>query len=84
MVVKVGKDTYSSRRITLDGNSIPVDISTDFDKTQNIKVSLKTTGVTETKTVDGKKSNNISIDFSSASNYPSASTTQPESTQTNN
>lgn len=84
MVVKVGKDTYSSRRITLDGSSIPVDISTDFDKTQNIKVSLKTTGVTETKTVDGKKSKNISIDFSSASNYPSASTTQPESTQTNN
>ena len=84
MVVKVGKDTYSSRRITLDGSSIPVDISTDFDKTQNIKVSLKTTGVTETKTIDGKKSKNISIDFSSASNYPSASTTQPESTQTNN
>lgn len=84
MVVKVGNDTYSSRRITLDGSSIPVDISTDFDKTQNIKVSLKTTGVTETKTVDGKKSKNISIDFSSASNYPSASTTQPESTQTNN
>ena len=84
MVVKVGKDTYSSRRITLDGSSIPVDISTDFDKTQNIKVSLKTTGVTETKTVDGKKSKNISIDFSSASNYPSASTTQPESTKTNN
>ena len=84
MVVKVGKDTYSSRRITLDGSSIPVDVSTDFDKTQNIKVSLKTTGVTETKTVDGKKSKNISIDFSSASNYPSASTTQPESTKTNN
>lgn len=84
MVVKVGNDTYSSRRITLDGSSIPVDILTDFDKTQNIKVSLKTTGVTETKTVDGKKSKNISIDFSSASNYPSASTTQPESTQTNN
>ena len=61
MVVKVGKDTYSSRRITLDGSSIPVDISTDFDKTQNIKVSLKTTGVTETKTVDGKKSKNISM-----------------------
>ncbi|MGN0517028.1 Stk1 family PASTA domain-containing Ser/Thr kinase [Eubacterium sp.] len=84
MVVKVGNDTYSSRRITLDGSSIPVDVSTDFEKTQNIKVSLKTTGVTETKTVDGKKSKNISIDFSSASNYPSASTTQPESTQPNN
>lgn len=84
MVVKVGNDTYSSRRITLDGSSIPVDVTTDFDKTQNIKVSLKTTGVTETKTVDGKKSKNISIDFSSASNYPSASTTQPESTQPNN
>lgn len=34
--------------------------------------------------VSNKKSKNISIDFSSASNYPSASTTQPESTQTNN
>ena len=77
LIVKLGKDTYSSRKVTLDGNSIPIDITAENGKAQNIKVSLKSTGVTETKHIDGKKSEDINIDFSAATN-----TTTVESTQT--
>lgn len=77
LIVKLGKDTYSSRKVTLDGNSIPIDITAENGKAQNIKVSLKSTGVTETKHIDGKKSEDINIDFSAATN-----TTTVESTHT--
>lgn len=88
LIVKLGKDTYSSRKVTLDGNSIPIDITAENGKAQNIKVSLKSTGVTETKHIDGKKSEDINIDFSAATNTTtvesSQTTTSAISTEANN
>ena len=88
LIVKLGKDTYSSRKVTLDGNSIPIDITAENGKAQNIKVSLKSTGVTETKHIDGKKSEDINIDFSAATNTTtvesSQTTTSATSTEANN
>lgn len=74
LVVKVGNDTYSSRKVTLDGSNVPINITAESNKSQNIKVSLKSTGVTETKHIDGKKDKDISVNFSSASKYPSTTT----------
>ncbi|MDO4363293.1 MAG: Stk1 family PASTA domain-containing Ser/Thr kinase [Clostridia bacterium] len=82
LIVKLGKDTYSSRKVTLDGNSIPIDITAENGKSQNIKVSLKSTGVTETKHIDGKKSEDINIDFSAATNITTTETTQPTTAST--
>lgn len=82
LIVKLGKDTYSSRKVTLDGNSIPIDITAENGKSQNIKVSLKSTGVTETKHIDGKKSADINIDFSAATNITTTETTQPTTAST--
>ena len=84
LVVKVGSDTYSSRKITLDGSNVPINITAESGKSQNIKVSLKQTGVTETKHIDGKKDKDISVNFSSASKYPVTVTTpvHTENTQT--
>ena len=70
LVVKVGSDTYSSRKITLDGSKVPINITAESGKSQNIKVSLKETGVTETKHIDGKKDKDFVVNFSSASKYP--------------
>lgn len=74
LVVKVGSDTYSSRKVTLDGSNVPINITAESNKSQNIKVSLKSTGVTETKHINGKKDKDISVNFSSASKYPSITT----------
>ena len=74
LVVKVGSDTYSSRKVTLDGSNVPINITAESNKSQNIKVSLKSTGVTETKHINGKKDKDISVNFSSASKYPSTTT----------
>ncbi|WP_296079135.1 Stk1 family PASTA domain-containing Ser/Thr kinase [uncultured Eubacterium sp.] len=82
LIVKLGKDTYSSRKVTLDGNSIPIDITAENGKAQNIKVSLKSTGVTETKHIDGKKSEDINIDFSAATNTTTVESTQAASSTT--
>lgn len=82
LVVKVGNDTYSSRKVTLNGSNIPINITAESNKSQNIKVSLKSTGVTETKHIDGKKDKEISINFSSASKY-STTTTTTTTTQEN-
>lgn len=75
LVVKVGSDTYSSRKVTLDGSNIPINITAESNKSQNVKVSLKSTGVTETKNIDGKKDKDLSINFSSASKYTTTTTT---------
>lgn len=82
LIVKLGKDTYSSRKVTLDGNSIPIDITAENGKAQNIKVSLKSTGVTETKHIDGKKSEDINIDFSAATNTTTVESTQSTTSTT--
>lgn len=82
LVVKVGKDTYSSRKVTLDGSNVPINITAESGKSQNIKVSLKETGVTETKHIDGKKDKDFVVNFSSASKYPVTATNPVSSENT--
>lgn len=84
LVVKVGNDTYSSRKVTLDGSEVPINITAESGKAQNIKVSLKSTGVTETKHIDGKKDKDLSINFSSASSRPTTTASTTANTQESN
>lgn len=75
LVVELDGKVYLSQNVTLNGKNASVNITLDKDKDVQVRVSLKNTGAVETKTIQGGKNQNISINFSSFE-YNHATTTQ--------
>lgn len=62
--VMLDDETYLNQAVTLNGNKANVSIKVEDDKEVRIKVSLTDTGAVETKSADGTKNKNLSVDFS--------------------
>lgn len=67
IIVELDDKEYSSDKVTLDGSKQQFSITIPGGKSTNIKISLKSTGAFDTKTVDASKDKKIQIDFSSFS-----------------
>lgn len=67
IIVELDDKEYSSDKVTLDGSKQQFSITIPGGKSTNIKISLKSTGAFDTKTVDASKDKKIEIDFSSFS-----------------
>ncbi len=76
LVVELDGEPFLSQAVTLKGNKANIGITTESEKRVRIRVSLKTVGALETRTVDPGKNHTISVDFSVFSNQP-PQTTQP-------
>ncbi|MGN0521614.1 MAG: PASTA domain-containing protein, partial [Eubacterium sp.] len=82
LVVELDDEKYLNQTVNLKGGKANVSITVESDKNVKIRVSLKTVGALETKTVDPSKNQNISVDFSGFSNIPNETTTQPTTVTT--
>ncbi len=60
-------ESYSSTKYDMDGSKVVVKVTVDANKSQNIRVSLKKAGATQTVNTDGKDKTSFPIiDFSKA------------------
>lgn len=73
--VMLDGETYLNQAVTLNGGKANVSIKLDGDEEVSVRVSLTDTGAVETKSVDGTKNKNISVDFSGFSSSSSSQTT---------
>lgn len=58
--------SYSSTKYDMDGSKVVIKVTVDANKSQNIRVSLKEAGATQTVNTDGKDKTTFTVDFSKA------------------
>lgn len=58
--------SYSSTKYDMDGSKVVIKVTVDANKSQNIRVSLKKAGATQTVNTDGKDKTTFTVDFSKA------------------
>lgn len=56
----------TSTTYDMDGSKVVIKVTVDANKSQNIRVSLKDAGETQTKNTDGKDKTTFTVDFSKA------------------
>lgn len=56
----------TSTTYDMDGSKVVIKVTVDANKSQNIRVSLKEAGETQTKNTDGKDKTTFTVDFSKA------------------
>lgn len=59
-------ESYSSTTYDMDGRKVVIKVTVDANKSQNIRVSLKKAGATQTVNTDGKDKTSFTVDFSKA------------------
>lgn len=58
--------SYSSTKYDMNGSKVVIKVTVDANKSQNIRVSLKKAGATQTENTDGKDKTTFTVDFSKA------------------
>ena len=66
LTVELDGKTYTSKNYDMDGSKVVIKVTVDANKSQNIRVSLKKAGATQTVNTDGKEKTSFPIDFSNA------------------
>ena len=66
LTVELDGKTYTSTNYEMDGSKAVIKVTVDANKSQNIRVSLKKAGATQTVNTDGKDKTSFPIDFSKA------------------
>lgn len=66
LTVELDGKTYTSTNYDMDGSKVVIKVTVDVNKSQNIRVSLKEAGATQTVNTDGKEKTSFPIDFSNA------------------
>ena len=66
LTVELDGKTYTSTNYDMDGSKVVIKVTVDANKSQNIRVSLKKAGATQTVNTDGKEKTSFPIDFSNA------------------
>lgn len=66
LMVELDGESYTSTNYDMDGSKVVIKVTVDVNKSQNIRVSLKEAGATQTVNTDGKEKTSFPIDFSSA------------------
>lgn len=66
LMVELDGKTYTSTNYDMDGSKVVIKVTVDVNKSQNIRVSLKEAGATQTVNTDGKEKTSFPIDFSNA------------------
>ena len=66
LTVELDGKTYTSTNYDMDGSKAVIKVTVDANKSQNIRVSLKKAGATQTVNTDGKDKTSFPIDFSKA------------------
>lgn len=66
LTVELDGKTYTSTNYEMDGTKVVIKVTVDANKSQNIRVSLKKAGATQTVNTDGKDKTSFPIDFSKA------------------
>ena len=66
LTVELDGKTYTSTNYDMDGSKVVIKVTVDSNKSQNIRVSLKKAGATQTVNTDGKDKTSFTVDFSKA------------------
>lgn len=66
LTVELDGKTYTSTNYDMDGSKVVIKVTVDVNKSQNIRVSLKKAGATQTENTDGKDKTTFTVDFSKA------------------
>lgn len=66
LMVELDGKTYTSTNYDMDGSKVVIKVTVGVNKSQNIRVSLKEAGATQTVNTDGKEKTSFPIDFSNA------------------
>lgn len=66
LIVKLDGVTYYEQNHNMDGSKVSLKVTVEANKSQNIQVSLKNAGATQTENTDGKDKLTFRVDFSSA------------------
>lgn len=66
LTVELDGKTYTSTNYDMDGSKAVIKVTVDANKSQNIRVSLKKAGATQTENTDGKDKTTFTVDFSKA------------------
>lgn len=66
LTVELDGKTYTSTNYDMDGTKVVIKVTVDANKSQNIRVSLKKAGATQTENTDGKDKTSFTVDFSKA------------------
>ena len=66
LMVELDGKTYMSTNYDMDGSKVVIKVTVGVNKSQNIRVSLKEAGATQTVNTDGKEKTSFPIDFSNA------------------
>lgn len=66
LTVELDGKTYTSTNYDMDGSKVVIKVTVDANKSQNIRVSLKKAGATQTENTDGKDKTTFTVDFSKA------------------
>lgn len=66
LMVELDGESYTSTNYDMDGSKVVIKVTVDVNKSQNIRVSLKEAGATQTVNTDGKEKTSFPIDFSNA------------------
>ena len=66
LTVELDGKTYTSTNYDMDGSKVVIKVTVDANKSQNIRVSLKKAGTTQTVNTDGKDKTTFTVDFSKA------------------
>ena len=66
LTVELDGKTYTSTNYDMDGSKVVIKVTVDANKSQNIRVSLKKAGETQTVNTDGKDKTTFTVDFSKA------------------
>ena len=66
LTVELDGKTYTSTNYDMDGSKVVIKVTVDANKSQNIRVSLKKAGATQTVNTDGKEKTTFTVDFSKA------------------
>lgn len=66
LTVELDGKTYTSTNYEMDGSKAVIKVTVDANKSQNIRVSLKKAGATQTVNTDGKDKTSFTVDFSKA------------------
>lgn len=66
LTVELDGKTYTNTNYDMDGSKVVIKVTVDANKSQNIRVSLKKAGATQTENTDGKDKTTFTVDFSKA------------------
>lgn len=66
LTVELDGESNTSTNYDMDGSKVVIKVTVDANKSQNIRVSLKKAGETQTVNTDGKDKTTFTVDFSKA------------------